>query len=460
MVLSLPPIPPELKSVTPYLQRAGEISTKDPVIAYWCAYYAAQQGIALKVKDATARHFLIELLNLLERMKTDLAANDAVHDEPASAAYVENFALRVFAAADNEDRKGNATRNTAKKFLAAANFLEILRVFEDDKAGIDLPSIEEKIKYAKWKAADIAKAFREGRKPAPGPPGSAATESPAFPDVNLPDPSGVPLAPATPPPAPAHLPSSSSPPAITRSTPPPPQLTNLTPTEPSAHLSPGPHLPDGLAPPEPPQSPGSWSTAATPGTPGFRRDDASSSSSTPVSNARRTAFVSDELEGKTESQIDAETTTPTSAAKSVHFSPSVVGGVSTPGEGPAKDPFSVKVVVNSPPASPYTNPPHLSSSASNSPSTIPPPLPHHGVPPPPVPGRGPMPSAPPPSASYSSAPHQDQATATVTTRPAELTPQVISRVQKHCRYAISALDYEDAEQAIKELRTALRMLGG
>lgn len=74
------------------------------------AYYAAQQGIALKVKDTNARHFLFELLGLLEKMKTDLGANDAVHDEPASAAYIENFALRVFAAADSEDRKGNATR--------------------------------------------------------------------------------------------------------------------------------------------------------------------------------------------------------------------------------------------------------------------------------------------------------------------------------------------------------------
>ena len=37
-------------------------------------------------------------------------ANDAVHDEPASAAYVENFALRVFAGADNEDRNGNITK--------------------------------------------------------------------------------------------------------------------------------------------------------------------------------------------------------------------------------------------------------------------------------------------------------------------------------------------------------------
>ena len=52
-------------------------------------------------------------------------------------------------------------RNTAKKFVAAANFLELLRIFDNDKGAVDLAPIEEKIKYAKWKAADIAKALRE-----------------------------------------------------------------------------------------------------------------------------------------------------------------------------------------------------------------------------------------------------------------------------------------------------------
>jgi len=44
--------------------------------------------------------------------------------------------------------------------------------------------------------------------------------------------------------------------------------------------------------------------------------------------------------------------------------------------------------------------------------------------------------------------------------PGELTPAIISKVQKHCRFAVSALNYEDAEQAKKELRAALALLGG
>ena len=44
--------------------------------------------------------------------------------------------------------------------------------------------------------------------------------------------------------------------------------------------------------------------------------------------------------------------------------------------------------------------------------------------------------------------------------PAELTPGQIAKAQRHCRFAISALDYEDAEQARKELRAALAIIGG
>ncbi|KAH9997739.1 hypothetical protein BJV74DRAFT_250301 [Russula compacta] len=53
--LGLPPIPPDLKSITPYLQRAHETSTQDPIISYWCAYYAAQVGISFKAVSTPNR---------------------------------------------------------------------------------------------------------------------------------------------------------------------------------------------------------------------------------------------------------------------------------------------------------------------------------------------------------------------------------------------------------------------
>ncbi|TEB38874.1 DUF605-domain-containing protein [Coprinellus micaceus] len=168
--LGLPPLTPELKSIVPFLQRAEEVKATEPVVAYWCAYYAAQLGISLKTKDSTSRNVLVGLLGFLEQMKSEIGVNEAVQVEAVGSAYVENFGLKVFTAADNEDRAGRASRSTAKKFLAAANFLETLKTF----SSIDISESNlEKIKYAKWKATDIAKAFREGRKPIPGPPGWA-----------------------------------------------------------------------------------------------------------------------------------------------------------------------------------------------------------------------------------------------------------------------------------------------
>jgi hypothetical protein len=89
-------------------------------------YYAAQLGLSLKPASPT---FLFTLLDLLETRKKEIGPNDAVDIDAASIAFVENFALRIFSSADEEDRKGEGNRSTAKKFLAAANFLEVLSIF-------------------------------------------------------------------------------------------------------------------------------------------------------------------------------------------------------------------------------------------------------------------------------------------------------------------------------------------
>lgn len=74
------------------------------------AYYAAQVGIGARAKDSASRSILSALLGTLESLKNAIGANDAIDIEAASSAYVENFALRVFNGADDEDRKGAATR--------------------------------------------------------------------------------------------------------------------------------------------------------------------------------------------------------------------------------------------------------------------------------------------------------------------------------------------------------------
>jgi vacuolar protein sorting-associated protein VTA1 len=93
-------------------------------------YHAAQVGIGTKAKNPAAKAYLSPLLTLLEKMKKEIGPNDAIDNDIVAAAYVENFALKVFEMTDSEDRAGKSTRGTAKKFLVAANLLELLQVFD------------------------------------------------------------------------------------------------------------------------------------------------------------------------------------------------------------------------------------------------------------------------------------------------------------------------------------------
>ncbi|KAI7868603.1 Vta1 like-domain-containing protein [Spinellus fusiger] len=160
-------LPEELKYISPFIQRSQELAQRDPTIAYYAQYYAIQLAITKGPKTEQTTAYLSHLLDSLEHLKSTLGDfKEAITDDLVGYAHVENFALKVFLNADNEDREGKASKKTAKTFVAASVFLEILKTFGE----LD-PEIEAKIKYAKWKAADILKALREGRTPMAGPPG-------------------------------------------------------------------------------------------------------------------------------------------------------------------------------------------------------------------------------------------------------------------------------------------------
>ncbi|CAA7409547.1 unnamed protein product [Spirodela intermedia] len=150
------------KALLPYLQRADELQKHEPLVAYYCRLYAMERGLKIPTKDRTktTNSILVSLINQLEKDKKSLKLG------PEDSLYVEGFASNVFAKADKQDRAGRADLNTAKTFYAASIFFETLYQFGELQ-----PDIEQKQKYAAWKAADIRKALKEGRKPEPGPPG-------------------------------------------------------------------------------------------------------------------------------------------------------------------------------------------------------------------------------------------------------------------------------------------------
>ncbi|TDL28545.1 DUF605-domain-containing protein [Rickenella mellea] len=479
---NLPSLPSDLKPLSAFVQRADELRNKEPIMAYWCLYYAAQTGLDLKSQQPGAREYLFNLITYLEDLKKEIGANDAIDHESAGAAYVENFALKVFGVADNEDRTGKATRSTAKKFLAAANFLELLKVFvKSNNAQVN----EEKIRYSKWKAADIAKAFREGRKPTPGPAAGSPdpgyiqpNESASSPSAtaNEISPSGLPN---------VHINTGSPDSGSSGDTlAPAVSIAPRTPPKFSGHLN-----------VEPPGSitPGNWSTVATPGTDAGERDtfdnqptDHHTTSFTPSGTGQWVPSTLDDLTESSLSNVGSSTAVDSFAegnddpsSKKVRWTPSVVGGLSSAGGSPPISPGAVVLPptldihgIRPPSPNSITFSATTARDRSGSLSTIgpdfPPPVsanvnrrtpsptsrPHPPPPPPPPPPILPRAHVPDPP-TFISAPIQP----VQTSGPVELTASQIAKAQKHCRFAISALDYEDAEQARKELRAALEVLG-
>ncbi|XP_057831012.2 protein HOMOLOG OF MAMMALIAN LYST-INTERACTING PROTEIN 5 [Cryptomeria japonica] len=149
------------KLILPFLQRADELQKHEPLVAYYCRLYAMERGLKIPAKERTktTSALLVSLMKQLEKDKKSLTLG------PEDNLYVEGFASNVFAKADKQDRAGRADLTTAKTFYAASIFFEILSQFGEVQ-----PEIEQKQKYAIWKAADIRKAIKEGRRPEPGPP--------------------------------------------------------------------------------------------------------------------------------------------------------------------------------------------------------------------------------------------------------------------------------------------------
>mmetsp|Transcript_16844 Transcript_16844/g.23584 ORF Transcript_16844/g.23584 Transcript_16844/m.23584 type:complete len:371 (-) Transcript_16844:218-1330(-) len=161
-------VPPAFKSLKKYLSQARALDKVHPVAAYYCRYQFLQKGFAMpkEQRDADAGKFLGDLLTELERAKSTLPS-----DKSEKQKSIQAFALNVFRIADDEDRAGNASKQTAVKFRTSSILFEVSELL-----GELSEDVQEKLRYARWKQVDILKAIKEGRKPTPGPPGGLEEE--------------------------------------------------------------------------------------------------------------------------------------------------------------------------------------------------------------------------------------------------------------------------------------------
>ncbi|EJT52086.1 late endosome to vacuole transport-related protein [Trichosporon asahii var. asahii CBS 2479] len=562
--------PPELKSrCADFLKRAAETRKAEPVISYWCTLAAAESALELKDRSSEGTKFLLSLMDTLEAMKAALADNEAVTSAAAGAAYVENFALRVFMNADNMDRAGKwdkgrgrpaylsirrhtqvallawtllslraDARSVIRAFLAASHFFGVLK---SCNGGVLL---EE---YARWKAADLAKALREGREPVHGPPvpeeplvdpdlpsapidaadaaalglpsvpseGSPGRRANAPPSVEIPQDTsdtgnwstvatpGVDGPESSLPSIPSHSPSGSlstpvvSPPVPPKDLPSPPSM-NTRKASAGSTGSTG----SGDAGTPKPSSPRTSSPKTSPKKDAKPRSSSMSRSQSGGSEREKknVRFMGPdgaplspggEMDGD-EKRFDEPSAPPPSevgaapAATAPPQSPPTPTSARSPVRSPAKSP------VSSPQAPPPAIPGALASmpppfNGMPAPSSLPgigaapslaaagalggtgvlggsyTPPPTHPAPsththaPAPAPPAPSAPTAPAPISAPILAPAPVQAYSTGP--PRKLNRKETEQVQKHARWAISALEFDDPETAKKELIKALEMLG-
>lgn len=156
--------PPQLKAINHYLRTAQEHDTRDPAVAYYCRLYAMQTGMKIDSKTPECRKFLVKLMDQLETMKKELIDHESITQEVVGNAHIENYALKMFLYADNEDRAGRFHKNMIKSFYTASLLIDVLNVFGE----LSEENVQHR-KYAKWKAAYIHNCLKNGETPQAGP---------------------------------------------------------------------------------------------------------------------------------------------------------------------------------------------------------------------------------------------------------------------------------------------------
>ncbi|KZF26062.1 DUF605-domain-containing protein [Xylona heveae TC161] len=184
-------IPQSLKAadISRFAHRAAQLEAVKPVVSYWCDYWIVNQILSKKLHNADSESltYTTTLMDKLEQTKQANAGNDAITDDVAGQAYVEQFGLETFHRADNAMRADKATRQTADTFQAAATFLDLLQIW-----GPADPEMAAKSKFAKYHALRIAKAIKAGEDPnatnpaqEPAPEAEAPELDPNDPEVQL-----------------------------------------------------------------------------------------------------------------------------------------------------------------------------------------------------------------------------------------------------------------------------------
>jgi len=387
-----------------------------------------------------------------------------VTDDVAGKAYVEQFGLETFTRADNAVRANKASKQTAETFQASSTFLELLQVW-----GPLEPDIQQKIKFAKFHALRIVKALKAGEDPNLSNPKQEPEEEASALDPNDPEVQALngdsrkDRQPSV-----AEVPDEAD--------------------KAQARLAHQSSLNESIHPSRAPSAPPPNATtpqAASAGVSPLPKDAASFYTNnpnevSPISPDRKSSlggnyFPQMPPPTSAQTQPNLPPTLPSAPKDLVDPGPALdlpsappdeAGGVDLP-DAPSEpglpsapttfaepQPIAPRTPLDSFQAPPTPGQPPIASIPPNLPQA-----PHQPAPSIPTPSSATQKPffAPPPTApaqpAYTPAPQ------TVVNTSVEVDEEAMMKAQKHARWAISALNFEDVPTAIKEFQLALQQLG-
>jgi len=173
-------VPSQFKKLKKYIREGKKLSNRQPGPAYYTLLFAVQQAMKIDSQSTEAKMFIGNVMDDMEKIKNKPEFPDIAQEEHKVA--IEELALRVFDAADEVDKRGEATKKTAQAFSTAFVLCDVLKQFGDRDE-----EIVTKGKYALAKTASILMALKQGKKPEAGIP----DEMKAKVEEKLPEPNAV-----------------------------------------------------------------------------------------------------------------------------------------------------------------------------------------------------------------------------------------------------------------------------
>lgn len=166
--------------IAPYLGKAREFSAAGyTVAAYYCRFYAV--SVALKggayVRNSQSDAILAQQFELLEKEKAQLAEEEGIRVPKVGANLLRSLAFRLFLSAERDEQQQppaiDGLKVTMERYLGAVRVLQVYRgLFLDPDASFageidgdvqeELAQVEEKSKFAKWRAVELKKAIVSG----------------------------------------------------------------------------------------------------------------------------------------------------------------------------------------------------------------------------------------------------------------------------------------------------------